>query len=59
MSERIRPQVFHDVEGRSLTVWFGDPTDEHICEELDDDLVLMIDKSGRIIGFEQLNWNPP
>jgi len=37
-------------------VWFDDPKKEHICEEIDDDTVLMKDKSGRVIGFERLNY---
>jgi hypothetical protein len=38
-----------------LTVWFGDPTQESICEEIGDDVVLMKDRRGRVIGFERLN----
>ncbi|MDZ7359800.1 MAG: DUF2283 domain-containing protein [candidate division KSB1 bacterium] len=31
--------------------------DEYICEETGDDLVLMKDKKGRVIGFEKLNFS--
>ena len=49
-------RVYHDREGNSLTVWFDDPKKEHVCEETDDDIVLVKDKRGRVIGFERLNF---
>ncbi len=52
--EKLR--VYHDREGNSLTVWFDDPEKEHVCEETDDDIVLVKDKRGRVIGFERLNF---
>ncbi|MHC5212348.1 MAG: DUF2283 domain-containing protein [Planctomycetota bacterium] len=48
-------KVHYDAEGRTLTVWVADPRDEAVCEEADDDTVLIKDASGRIIGFEKLN----
>lgn len=48
-------RVLYDAEGRTLTVWVGNPQDETVCEEADDDTVLMKDAAGRIIGFEKLN----
>jgi len=44
-------KVFFDPEGNTLTVWFGDPDQEHICEETDDDVILMKDRKGRVIGW--------
>jgi hypothetical protein len=49
-------KVYHDRIGNTLTVWFGDPEAEHICEETGDEVVLMKDKSGQVIGFEKLNF---
>jgi uncharacterized protein YuzE len=49
-------KVYYDRTGNTLTVWFGNPADEHICEETGDEIVLMKDKSGRVIGFEKLNF---
>jgi hypothetical protein len=43
-------------EGNTLSVWFDDPKKEHICEESDDDMILVKDKRGRVIGFERLNF---
>ena len=52
--EKLR--VYFDREGNTLSVWFDDPAKEHVCEESDNDLVLMKDRRGRVIGFERLNF---
>ena len=52
--EKIR--VYHDRTGNTLSVWFDDPNKEHLCEEIGDDVVLMKDRRGRVIGFERLNY---
>ena len=49
-------RIYHDRTGNTLTVWFDDPTKEAICEEIEDDVVLVKDRRGRIIGFERLNY---
>jgi hypothetical protein len=49
-------RVYHDRMGDTVTVWFDDPQKESICEEIDDDDVLIKDKQGRVIGFERLNY---
>jgi len=49
-------KVFYDKEGNTLTVWFSDPKEEYVCEETGEEVVLMKDKSGRVIGFEKLNY---
>ena len=49
-------KVFYDREGNTLTVWFGDPEEEYICEETGEEVILMKDNSGRVIGFEKLNF---
>lgn len=51
--EKVR--VFYDRTGNTLTVWFDDPQSEHICEEVGDDVVVMKNRSGRVIGIERLN----
>jgi hypothetical protein len=51
-----RIQVCCDRPGNTLTVWFDDPKKEYICEEIDDDVVLMKDRQGRVLGFERLNY---
>ena len=52
-------KVFYDRDGNTLTVWFGNPQDEYICEETGQEVILMKDKSGRVIGFEKLNYSVP
>ncbi len=52
-------KVFYDQVGSTLTVWFGNPQDEDVCEEAGDEVILMKDASGRVIGFEKLNFIPP
>lgn len=47
-----------DMEGNTLNVWFDDPHTEHICEETGDEVVLVKNQEGRVIGFEKLNFQP-
>lgn len=51
-------KVIHDAVGHTLTVWFEDPSREHVCEETADEVVLMKDAAGRVIGFELLHYRP-
>lgn len=39
-----------------MTVWFGEPADEYICEETGDEIVIMKDKNRNVPGFEKLNY---
>ncbi len=50
-------KVYYDRHGNTLTVWFGNPEDEYICEETGDEVVLMKNQSGNVIGFEKLNFS--
>lgn len=52
----IKVKVYYDREGNTLTVWFGDPTDEFVAEETGEEIVLMKDRRGKVIGFEKLNF---
>jgi hypothetical protein len=54
-----RVKVFYDRAGNTLTVWFGDPQKEHVCEETGDEVILIKDRAGRVIGFEKLNFALP
>ena len=49
-------KVFYDQTGNTLTVWFGEPRSEYICEETAEEIVLMKDKTGHVLGFEKLNF---
>ncbi len=50
-------KVYYDPAGNTLTVWFGNPADEDVSEETGEDVILMKDKYGRVIGFEKLNFS--
>ena len=50
-------KVFYDRGGKTLTVWFADRSQEYICEETGDEVVLMKDRAGRVIGIEKLNFS--
>ena len=52
-------KVYYDQEGNTLTIWFGNPNDEAVAEETGEEVILMKDKSGNVIGFEKLNYNLP
>ncbi|MBA4158326.1 MAG: DUF2283 domain-containing protein [Gemmatimonadetes bacterium] len=54
--DRIR--VIHNTAGRTLTVWLGDPLDEHVCEETMEEVVLMKNAAGEVIGIELLHYGP-
>jgi uncharacterized protein YuzE len=49
-------KVYYDREGNTLTVWFGNPADEYTAEETGEEIVLIKDRDGKVIGFEKLNF---
>ena len=49
-------KVLFDREANTLTVWFSDPQNEYECEETGEEVILMKDASGQVIGFEKLNF---
>jgi hypothetical protein len=55
VSEVDKVRVYFDRPGNTLSVWFDDPAKESICEEVGDDVILVKDRLGRVIGFERLN----
>lgn len=50
-------RVYYDHVGNTLTVWFGEPQDEYICEETGEEVILMKNQAGQVIGFEKLNFS--
>lgn len=52
----VEVKVYYDREGNTLTVWFGNPADEVIAEETGEEIVLMKDSEGKVVGFEKLNF---
>lgn len=51
-------KVIHDTTAHTLTVWTDDPSKEAVCEETTDEVVLMKDAQGHVIGFELLHFQP-
>jgi hypothetical protein len=49
-------KLIYDPSGRTLTIWFDDPSKESVCEETADEVVLMKDGGGRVIGLEILGY---
>jgi uncharacterized protein YuzE len=52
----VKVKLHYDRARNTLTVWFGDPQKEYICEETGDEVVLIKDRKGNVIGFEKLNF---
>jgi hypothetical protein len=50
-------KVYYDKLGNTLTVWFDEPKKEYISEETGEEVILMKDREGRVIGFEKLNFS--
>jgi Protein of unknown function (DUF2283) len=50
-------KIFHHRAGNTLTVWFGNSQEEYVCEETGEEVILMKDRAGRVIGFEKLNFS--
>ena len=45
-------KIFFDKRGNTLNVWFDNPKKEAVSEEI----ILIKDKKGKVIGFEVLNY---
>ena len=52
----VEVKVYYDIEGNTLTIWFGNPADEYAAEETGEEIVLMKDREGKVIGFEKFNF---
>jgi hypothetical protein len=52
-------KAINDRAGNTLTIWFGDPQKEYVCEETGDEVILIKDESGQVTGFEKLNSGVP
>ena len=53
----MRPiKLLFDKVGNTLNGWFDDPQKEHVSAEAADDVILVKDADGRVIGIEILNY---
>ncbi len=56
LKRSVEIKVCYDRTGNTLTVWFGNPADEYVVEKTGEEIVLMKDREGKVIGFEKLNF---
>ncbi len=50
-------RVIHDPIGETLTVYFGVPRPDQVCEETGEGVILIKDhQSGEVVGFERLYY---
>jgi len=49
-------KIYYDPIGKTLTVWFSDPTEEDVVEETGEEVLLIKNQVGKVIGFERLNY---
>ncbi len=50
-------KIIHDVKGNTLTIWLGDPDSEYVCDETQDEIILMKNRDGKLIGLEILHYS--
>jgi len=46
--------IYYSKESDTMDIWFGNPEDEYISEEVGEGLILKKNKQGKIIGIEKL-----
>jgi hypothetical protein len=49
--------LIHDNIGKTLTIHFSDPREEYASELTDDEIIVMKDRAGKIIGLEILHFD--
>jgi uncharacterized protein YuzE len=49
-------EIYYDSEGKTLSVWFDSPEKEQMAEETGEEVLLIKDAEGHVIGFERLNF---
>lgn len=54
--ERIK--VIHDTVGQTLTIWLGDPKEEYLSTLTEDEVVVMKNRGGQVLGVEVLHYRP-
>ncbi len=50
-------KIYYDQQGRTLTIWFDEPNKEYLVDEVEEDINLMKDQEGNVIGIERLNYH--
>jgi len=53
MEENVKTlRIYYFKETDSMDIWLDEPTKEHMCEEVNDYILLKKDKEGNVIGIE-------
>ncbi len=53
MEESVKTlRIYYFKETDSIDIWLDEPTKEHVCEEINDHILLKKDKEGGVIGVE-------
>ena len=58
MAKMNEIRVVYDRQSNTLNIWFDDPRKEYVCEETGEEVILVKDRKGQVIGFEKLNFIP-
>jgi hypothetical protein len=52
-------RVIHDSAGETLTVYWGEPSADQVCEETSEGVILIRNlRTREVIGFERLYYRP-
>jgi hypothetical protein len=52
-------RVIHDATGETLTVYWGEPQSDQVCEETGEGVILIKNtETGEVVGFERLYYRP-
>lgn len=54
-----RIESIQDTAGHTLTIWVDDPDKEALSAETADEVILMKDDGGHVVGVEILHYRPP
>jgi hypothetical protein len=54
----VKIRFFIDPIGNTFSMWYKDPKQEDVCEQNELGDILSLDKNGRVIGFEKINFLP-
>lgn len=54
----VKIRFYIDPIGNTFSMWYRDPKEEDACEQSDLGDILSLDKKGRVMGFEKINFLP-
>lgn len=54
----VKIKFFIDPIGNTFSMWYRDPKEEDVCEQNEFGDILSLDKTGKVMGFEKINFLP-